>query len=213
MDDFANLPGRELGRRSDEELVAYIRAVRERGATSAASGAFDHLVFRHRKRLHWLLARMLPAERVDELLQDVFLDAFQGVIGDKPIDNFQAWVNQVARNTIADFWRGKEGVQIKRDREAAPADDDDDGRSARRQDPSVDGDFGSFETMDLIGSLLAKLSDTHRTIVVLAVLQQRPAAEVRSATGESDSNIYKVAQRFRDNLRRRLRGDHSEDGI
>ena len=210
MDDFTHLPGHELGRRSDEQLLAYIRGARAAGQPRAAADAFDHLVFRHRRRIAYLLFKV-PADRVEDLVQDVFMAAFEAIVEGKKIDNFSAWTARVAHNTVADFWRGKEGRQLKVDRSAA--DGDDDGRRADRGEPTTDGDYGAAEVSQLIDQLLDARSATHRAIVVLYVIQGRPAGEVVEATGESDSNVYQVAKRFRDDLSRLLRGDDLEDRI
>ena len=206
-DDFTNLPKHELGRLSDEALVAYMRDARAAGAKSAEDVAFDVLVFRHKKRLRFLLLRKVPENRVDELLQEVFLAGFQGIVSDQEIANFSAWINRVASNTIADFWRGKEGKQLNLDREAARLEDEEGDVPER----GVDGDFGAFETWDLIDSLLARLRASHQEIVRLYVLQGDKAKPVCDATGESADNVYQVAKRFRDDLRRLLNGGTIDD--
>jgi RNA polymerase sigma-70 factor (ECF subfamily) len=205
-DDFTILPRHELGRRSDEELLAYMRAAHARSQSGAVADAFDHLVSRHERRLRYLLHKM-PKDRVEDLLQEVFLAAFEAIVADKRIDNFSAWVARVAHNTVVDFWRGKDGQQLKIDRSAASDDDADAGRSAVRA-PAVDeGEFGEAEVWQLIDQLLDARSESHRAIVVLYVIQGRPAGEVAEATGESESNVYQVAKRFRDDLHRLLRGE------
>ena len=207
-DDFTPLPEHELGRRSDDQLVAYVRAAAAAGASGAVELGFELLVHGHRRRLRALIGRGLPADRVDDLLQETFLAAFDSIVAGKRIDAFAPWINKVARNTLADFWRGREGTQLKRDREAAPRDDED---AAPAPGPSVEGDFGLVEAWELIDGLLARRLPAHRAIVVLFVFQKRSAREVTDATGESADNVYKVAQRFRDDLHRLLHGEPPAD--
>jgi RNA polymerase sigma factor (sigma-70 family) len=208
-DDFTNLPRHQLGRRSDEQLLAYMRDAHAAGAQRAVADAYDLLVFRHEKRLAYLLWK-LPADRVPDLLQEVFLEAFAAIVEGKKIDNFSAWTARVAHNTVADFWRGKDGRQLKTDRSAA-SDDDDSGRRAEGGEPIDDGDFGAFEVHDLIDQLLAERLPAHREIIELYVIEGRPAGEVAKATGESADNVYQVAKRFRDDLRRLLNGEELDD--
>jgi RNA polymerase sigma factor (sigma-70 family) len=210
-DDFTHLPGHQLGRRSDEQLVAYMRDAHAADAQRAVADAFDQLVFRHEKRLAYLLHK-LPADRVPDLLQEVFLEAFAAIVEGRRIDSFSAWTARVAHNTVADFWRGKEGRQLKTDRSAASDDEPDGGRRADRGEPTDDGDFGAAEVHQLIDLLLDRLKlPAHREIIELYVIQGRPAGEVAKATGESDDNVYQVAKRFRDDLRRLLRGEDIDD--
>ena len=208
-DDFTYLPGHQLGRRSDAQLLAYMRDAHAADAQRAVADAFDQLLFRHEKRVAYLLHK-LPADRVPDLLQEVFLEAFAAIVDGKRIDNFSAWTARVAHNTVADFWRGKEGRQLKTDRSAA-SDDDADGRRADRGEPTDDGDFGAAEVHQLVDHLLARRSPAHREIIELYVIQGRSAGEVAKATGESADNVYQVAKRFRDDLRRLLRGEDIDD--
>src|SRR3954453_2681436 len=209
-DDFTHLPGHQLGRRSDEQLLAYMRDAHAADADRAVADAFDQLLFRHRRRVAYLLHK-LPADRVPDLLQEVFLNAFEAIIEGKRIDNFSAWTARVAHNTVADFWRGKEGRQLKTDRSAASDDDSEAGRRADRGEPSDEGDFGEAEVHQLIDQLLDARLPAHREIIELYVIQGRPAAEAAKTTGEGEANIYQVAKRFRDDLRRLLRGEELDD--
>ena len=210
-DYFDRLPERELGRRSDGELLDYIRDAHAAGAGHAVTDAFDHLVTRHRRRLAYLVDKV-PADRVEDLLQEVYMAAFEAIVAGKSIDSFSAWTARVAANTVADFWRGREGRQLKVDRSAASADDDADGRRADRGEASVEGDFGAAELRQLIDQLLDERSESHRAIVLLFVIQGRKADAVSQLTGETETNVYKVAQRFRDDLNRLLHGDNEKDG-
>jgi RNA polymerase sigma factor (sigma-70 family) len=204
---FVPVPHHALGRLSDERLVAHIRAAHGAAAPTAVADAFDVLHHRHRRRIGYLLSSKLPAERAEDLLQDVFLDAFEAIVGGREIDHLSGWLARVAHNTVADFWRGREGRQLKLDRSASPTDDAD----ARRAEPSAEGDFGEWEVREVVEQLLAARKQTHREIVRRNVLEGRPARDVAEATGETEDNVYQVAKRFRDELRRLLRGDRLND--
>jgi RNA polymerase sigma factor (sigma-70 family) len=216
MDDdlgFTHRGDQRLAAGSDEDLVAHIRDAYARGDGVAVSDTFELLVFRHERRIGALLRSKVPPDRVEELAQDVYLAVFEGVIGDSRIENFRAWMTRVARNTVAELWRGKEGRQIKQDREAAVRERDDPGRPAHAE-PAVDGGFTGAEAWQLVEQLLARRSEQHRLIVELYVFDGCTAAETVRRTGASADNVYQVARRFRVDLRRLLDGGdlkHNDD--
>jgi RNA polymerase sigma factor (sigma-70 family) len=207
-DDFTHWDERRLAQHADEELVARIRDARDHGRADAAADAFEHLVHRHEKRVRGLLHNV-PADRVEDLLQDVFMAAFEGVIGGRDIDIFRAWLAQVARNTVAEMWRGKQGRQIKLDREAAAREGGDPDRPL--PEPASDGGYGGIEAQHVVDQLLRRRSEAHRRVVELYVIEQLSAAEAARVTGESANNVYKVAERFRRDLRRALDGEDLHD--
>ena len=209
MDDVTN-PTRELlARRTDEELIAFVRTARERGAHGALNAAFEMLQFRHQDRVRARLRLKLPADRVDDAVQDIFLDAFRAVVAGRPIERFPAWLNSVVANTIAEFWRGKDGRGVQNERAGVQLDDRRDGSPA--YELADDGGFEASSTSMLVDDLIAGRRPSHQAIVRMNVLEGRPANEVAAATGETAANVYQVAKRFRDELRAVLHGAAHDD--
>lgn len=182
---------------TDEQLVARVRDGQHR--------AFDHIAARHHGRIRWMLAAKLPDAEVDDLVQDVLLDVFDAVAGDREITHFRAWLNQLVRNTIADIWRGRQGRRIEFSREAAQRDE------LPGDERAVEGGYGEWETWSVVDQVLAGLSDTHREIVERYVIDQADAAEVARLAGTSEDNVYQVARRFRVELRRQLEADPDDN--
>lgn len=209
-DETSHYGEHRLARATDEELVALFRRARAEGRDAQAGDAFDMLHFRHRRRVRGMLQSKVPTERVDELEQDVFLAALEGVDGTRRIDNFQAWLSRTTRNHVAELWRGREGRQIKQDREgAARAGDDPD--APPRPEPSAEGGYGEWETWEMIESLLARRTQLHRDVIEMYVIDGAPADETARRTGASPDNVYQVAHRFRADLRRLLEGGRLDD--
>ena len=211
MDDERNdLGEHRLARATDEELVELIRRARADGRPGAAGDAFAMLHFRHARRVRGMLRNKVPAERADELEQDVFLAAFEGVTGTKRIGNFQAWLTRTTRNHIAELWRGRDGREIKQAREAAARIGDDHDASPRPE-PSAEGGYGEWETWALIEALLARRTPLHRDIIEIYVIDDGSAEETARRTGSSPDNVYQVAHRFRADLRCLLEGGRLDD--
>lgn len=201
-DDYTSWTERRLGACDDDELVRRVRAALCDGRRDKAGAAFAHLHQRHGRRVTAMAMAKLPTDRVEDLVQDVFTDAFRGIADGARIGSFRAWIAAVAGNKIADFHRGREGRQLELDRAAAA-------RASANPDapdpePATDGGYGSIEVREALHAVLAKRSDKHRRVIELNVLEGRPAAEVGAETGEGAQNVYKIAERFRTDLRGEL---------
>jgi RNA polymerase sigma-70 factor (ECF subfamily) len=187
-------------RRTDEELIAVIRDAYAAGDANTVQAAFCHIQFRHQGRIRARVILKLPREHVEEMVQEVFLATFEAAIEGKQIANLRAWLNKVAANHVADYHRGRDAQHLKGS-QSLDADD------APDLGPVADGGQGLAELEQLVESVLARLSDPHRTAVELALFQDRPAHEAAAASGESEANVYQIVRRFRVAFRAALDGD------
>ncbi|MFA8436745.1 MAG: sigma-70 family RNA polymerase sigma factor [Marinifilaceae bacterium] len=55
--------------------------------------------------LAFIRQQIRDASTADDLLQEIFLKTMESCISDKEIKNLKSWLFQVARNTIADYFR------------------------------------------------------------------------------------------------------------
>lgn len=188
MDDPAN--------DTDEQLFARVRRAHSAGDAAAVQRAFLHLQHRHQDRITGHARAKLDHGVVEDLVQVVFVSLFEAALAGKEVTNVRAWLNRVAKFKIADHYRGKEG------RRTASLDDPD------AAEPFIDGGQDAVETESVIEGLLRALSDVHRRVVELSVLEGRSAREVGAVTGESEANVYQIASRFRTALRAGLDGDN-----
>jgi RNA polymerase sigma factor (sigma-70 family) len=202
-DEFREIADHLLRRKSDEQLLAYVGLASAAARASAAEEGLWILIDRHQRWVRAKIALKIPAYRSDEIAQDVLEDAVKAVLAGKPIDNFRAWLNRVAANHIADFHRGPEGRQLRLERAAAGQDD----QPGAGAEPSTPAEQDVVDTWDVVDRLIAELSESHQRIIDLYVFQEEPAKDVAEATGESADNVYQVAKRFREELRRRLEAD------
>jgi RNA polymerase sigma factor (sigma-70 family) len=180
-------------RLTDEELLARVRAAgrdRER--------ALELLVARHVGRVRARLRLRVPDHLVDDMTHDVLVDAIDAALAGRRIESFRAWLDRVVANTRAEYYRGKEYRRLVRDREAAAL--------GEPRERGAEADFGEVELRELIEQLLARRSPAHRAVIERYVLGDLSANETARASGESAGNVYKIAQRFRDDLRAALAG-------
>jgi len=84
---------------SDQELL--------RAVGRGSSDAFVELVRRHQRLVRWRLARMVPADQVDDLAQEVFLELSSQAtrLAAAGIRSLSAWLLQLARNKAVDYLR------------------------------------------------------------------------------------------------------------
>jgi RNA polymerase sigma factor (sigma-70 family) len=187
--------------RDDAALVEAIRHAYAMGDAGTVQSAFAHVQYRHQDRIRGRVAMKLPSDRVDETVQDVFLDLFEAIVHRREIVNLTAWLNKVAANQVADYHRGRHARSLK----GAVSLDDEIGAQLA---PAADGGQGLAEVEAVIASVLGTLDPTHHEAVLLAVFHDRPAREVADATGETEANVYQIVRRFRIALRAALDGEN-----
>lgn len=69
--------------------------------------AFDHLTRHFASMVHGVLLAHAPRTEVDDLLQDVFLKAWQSLSSLREAQSFGPWLATLARNRAVDFQRRK----------------------------------------------------------------------------------------------------------
>ncbi|HOV87495.1 MAG TPA: sigma-70 family RNA polymerase sigma factor [Syntrophobacteraceae bacterium] len=71
--------------------------------------AFELLVDRHKARVFGIVYRHVPGDRVEDVAQEVFLEAFRSLksfSGASPLDH---WLSRIAVRCCADFWQRRRG--------------------------------------------------------------------------------------------------------
>ena len=67
--------------------------------------SFGQLYERHRRMVHGILLSRVPHADVEDLVQTVFLSAFQKISGLRDVGLFGGWLAAIARNIANDFHR------------------------------------------------------------------------------------------------------------
>jgi len=91
------VPPSDANKVSDEELVARFQA----GDTSA----FDELFRRHEQPVCKYLIRLVGNDYAYDLVQIIFITAFEKLPGMPEVSSFKAWIYRVAANSARDYWR------------------------------------------------------------------------------------------------------------
>ncbi len=138
------------------------------------------------QRLGAYIGRRLPAQDVDDVLQDVLLRIHKNVRSLDDDSRFGPWVYSVARNAVIDQLRRKQ---------PAPADIDADSLAAS----PVEDDEQAL--VGCVTPFVARLPQTYRHAITLIELQGLSQAEAAEIEGISLSGMKSRVQRSRAMLR------------
>ena len=166
-------------------------AVDVRRAAAGDTIAFERLYRAHVARVHSLARRLGGADEADELTQEVFVRAWQGLAGFRGDAAFGTWLHRVAVNVILS-------------RRAA---------HAIRRERIVEGD-APFETLATPGSgrehrmdlerAIRRLPDGARRVLVLHDVEGYKHEEIAAAlgvtVGTSKAQLHRARMLVRDHL-------------
>jgi RNA polymerase sigma factor (sigma-70 family) len=208
--EFQELPERQLGDLSDEQLVDYLRRAREAGRHDAMSpavavlvyGYWDNLVNRARLKLR---SEADAEEVAAEAVAGAIVSAFDG----KSVGEFRSWLHTILSRRIADWWEAKEQ---KLDKTLLPSEHQGDEEVWGRE-PSVDFEGEALFARECIRRALEEIEDPrHRRVIDLYVLAPNSAAETAALVGDgmTEANVHQISSRFQRRVRELLeRGDTS----
>ena len=139
------------------------------------------------QRLGAYLGRRLPAQDVDDVLQDVLLRIHRNVRYLSDDSRFGPWVYSVARNAVIDRLRKTHPVSADIDLDAvtAPADGDDE-----------------HALIGCVTPFVARLPEAYRHAITLVELQGLSQADAAAIVGISLSGMKSRVQRARRMLRK-----------
>ncbi len=150
--------------------------------------------------LHAFIARRVPSQYFEDVLQDVMVRLHRGASSIRDAGRAESWVYGVARRAIADFYRARaaslESAELPE--EGGPAAPD-----APRQG------FGSFlgthsvheEVLSWLEPMARALPPGYREALLMADFEGRSQSEVARALGLSLSGAKSRVQRARKMLR------------
>jgi DNA-directed RNA polymerase specialized sigma24 family protein len=208
---FRHLSDLDLQGLSDDALIDHVRRARDAGEFDDAKLALSVLVFGHMDTVERRVRLKVPTHNVEFVASSAMMSAITSAFNGQSVGEFHSWLHTIVDRRIADYHRRSRVDQVP-----FPSEHVGDA-SVWGQLPGVGDETGTVEVASIVEELLAELSSVHREVVELAVFDQRSAADISAEVaarfaGEkiSADNVYKIAQRFRDSLRRRL---ESEDGL
>jgi RNA polymerase sigma-70 factor (ECF subfamily) len=177
----------------DSDLVRRIRqGDRER---------FAELIERYQSRVGRIVGRRVPADRVSELVHDVFVRAYVNLPQFSDKVPFEHWLAGIAVRTCYDFWRARTHEEVP----ASALTDDHQGWIEQTLSAQSEREFrdqtAKREAAEVLDWALAKLSPEQRAVLTLVHLDGYSVREAAQLMGWSMINVKVRAHRARRALR------------
>jgi RNA polymerase sigma-70 factor (ECF subfamily) len=163
--------------RTDPELVD--------AAQSGDRHAFGLLYQRYERMVNGVLLARVAPDFVEDLLQDVFVEALRGIRRLRETEAFGGWLAAIARNLAANHYR--RGTDVVQEHEA------------------VAPDRPSAEAAEILAKI-RELPEAYRETLALRLVEGMTGAEIAERTGLTHGSVRVNLSRGMNLLRERLRG-------
>ncbi|MBX3270742.1 MAG: sigma-70 family RNA polymerase sigma factor [Sandaracinaceae bacterium] len=144
-----------------------------------------------RATLEPFVARRVPAEDVDDVVQDVFLRLSRGLPSLRDEERFGPWVYRVARSAVADHLRARARAPFSSLEDEEPA--------ATPDEPALTE--GERLLAPLVGVFVAALPSPYREALTLTELEGMSQRDAADRVGITVSGMKSRVQRGRERLR------------
>lgn len=170
--DRIRAPGARLRRTAVSEAADEVVLIA--AAQAGDRAAFGQLYQRYGRMVHGVLLARVPRGQVEDLVQDVFLQALKRLGSLRDRERFGGWLAMIARNRATDFHRrGRDTVELPEDL-AGP-------------EPSP-ADGSTAEALAALGALRT-LPEAYRETLVLRLVEGMTGPEIASRTGMTEGSV------------------------
>jgi len=167
-------------------------------ARSGDRAAYGRLYDRYARMVHGLLLARVPPGEVDDLVQDVFLQALPRLGTLRDAARFGAWIAAIARNRANDFYRrSKPTTELT---ESLPAEQIEDRAATSAQ----------IAQASAILDAIRALPDAYRETLILRLVEGMTGPEIAERTGLAPGSVRVNLHRGMHQLREKL-GVHSQN--
>ena len=162
--------------------------------------AFTELVKKYQKPVHALVWRKIGDFHIaEEITQDTFLKAYQGLATLKKPQSFASWLYVIAANHCS-TWLRKKRLQMQSLEETSPA---------RLEKATYSGyviaenERTAVEAQrEVVKKLLARLQESERTVITLHYFGEMSSAEIGTFLGVSANTVRSRLRRAQQRLRK-----------
>jgi RNA polymerase sigma factor (sigma-70 family) len=201
---FHRVPHEQLNNLSDEDLIAYVRSARSAGARHDARAAIQILVYGHRRDIERKVRLKMKEHAIDEVADRALVRAVKSSFDGESVGQFKSWLWTIVSREIADWYE----LQKRRPDEVALPEEHEGNEEIWGVSATVEMDLdAAVDTRRCIDRAMDGLNDQHRRVVELYWLEDANARDTAAQTGETEDNVYQVANRFKRALRKCLEGD------
>jgi RNA polymerase sigma-70 factor (ECF subfamily) len=174
---------------SDRELVAAVLR-KNRKATAEFVARYADSVYSYVRR------RVAPrSEAADDLTQEVFLAAWQGLKDFRGDASLRQWLLGIARHKVEDYYR-------RRLRQIELQPDEDESILDLAVAPLLDEDLDRISRSEKIRRVLALLPEPYSLAILWRYQEGRSVREMAQMTGKTEKAIERLLARARESFRR-----------
>jgi RNA polymerase sigma-70 factor (ECF subfamily) len=152
-----------------------------RAAQQGDRGAFGLLYARYSRMVHGILLARVPFSDVDDLVQDVFVQALPRLNSLREVSRFPGWLASIARNRATDFHR-----------RAKPNEEFDEEYSSVQSElptPSACHSSHSSAEAHAVLDAIRSLPDAYREPLILRLVEGLTGPEIASRTGLTHGSV------------------------
>jgi RNA polymerase sigma-70 factor, ECF subfamily len=152
-----------------------------RAAQRGDRAAFGLLYARYSRMVHGILLGRVPFSDVDDLVQDVFLQALPRLADLRDVSRFPGWLASIARNRATDFHR-----------RSKPTDEfDEESDSAQSDIPTPSANHSSHSSAEAHAVLdaIRSLPDVYREPLILRLVEGMTGPEIAARTGLTHGSV------------------------
>jgi RNA polymerase sigma-70 factor (ECF subfamily) len=180
---------RQRSSRTDADLVVLCKT----GETEA----FEELVRRHKREILGFISKFCDnPDEVDDLGQEAFLKAYQGLSGFRASSSFRTWLYRIASNVCLDHLRRKQREPITFVEDVVQWEQ---GENSSVQEQKL-----------LVASLLNSLSPMDRIIVTMLHIEGFSVQQTADRLGVTGVSVRVRAHRARKRLKTLMEERHDE---
>jgi RNA polymerase sigma-70 factor, ECF subfamily len=167
--------------------------------------AFELLVEKYQHHVFSIVRKHVPTDQVDEVAQDVFVRAYQGMAGIKEKSKFKQWLSGIAVRTCYDFWRTKYRLREVPMSQLSDAHQEwIDNTITDASENTHEAHSRQEEALEILEAALSRLSAADRMVIELVYLGECSHKEAAGLLGWSVANIKIRAFRARNKLHKIL---------
>jgi RNA polymerase sigma-70 factor (ECF subfamily) len=177
-------------KRSDRELVAEILS-KDRKATAEFVARYADHVYAYVRR------RLIPrADLVEDLVQEVFLAAWESLDKFRGDSSLRNWLLGIARHKVEDHYR-------KRLRELQLAEEEEGTESEPVSAHDLEGALAERQTGELTREVLSILPETYSVVLLWRYWENRSLRDIAVQTGRTEKAIERLLARARQQFKKR----------
>ena len=153
--------------------------------------AYDVLVRRHHSRLYGMVFNMTRSRQdAEDLLQEVFVKAYDALKGFKGDSAFYTWIYRIAVNRAINFVKNrKRRMTVSLNDPGLSGESQEDRRPELSNNDTPARDARLKEIQEKLNRALDTLSDNHKTVVIMHDMQGIPHEQIAEVLGISCGTV------------------------